>query len=69
MVLGISNNMFAPGGINATDLPTWYWVTTGLSAAAGTLLMVIIFTFQAFQYFNLEERENPTINLEPNELE
>ncbi len=67
MLAGISNNMFSAAATNPQDYPSWYWFVYGISAALGTLMLIIIFTFQAFQYFNLEESENPTINLEPKE--
>jgi len=63
MVLGISNNMFTSDFSNAADYPNWYWILTGLSTVVSTILMIVPFTFQAFQYFNLEERNNPTIDL------
>uniref|UniRef100_UPI0032171B86 hypothetical protein n=1 Tax=uncultured Draconibacterium sp. TaxID=1573823 RepID=UPI0032171B86 len=61
MIMGISKSMFSPGLTNPVDFPNWYWVLTGISAAVSTLLMIIPFTFQAFQYFNLKERENSGI--------
>lgn len=63
LVMGVSNNMFSPTEMNVADYPDWYWVATGISAAVSTLLLIIPFTFQAFQYFNLKETESPTIPL------
>ena len=62
MMAGFANTI---GGdaISIHDYPTWYWVVTGISIVVTMALYVIPFTFQAFQYFNLEESENPTINL------
>ncbi|MCY1719140.1 hypothetical protein OU798_02235 [Prolixibacteraceae bacterium Z1-6] len=68
MVMGISKNLFSSEFTNPVDYPQWYWIVTGITAAVSTLLMIIPFTFQAFQYFNLEERENPTINLNDNSI-
>lgn len=65
MILGVSNNPFSATEINIADYPTWYWVLSGISAAFSILLLIIPFTFQAFQYFNLEEKEKPNINLTP----
>ncbi|MDX1284904.1 MAG: hypothetical protein R3182_07830, partial [Draconibacterium sp.] len=64
MVLGISNNMFSVSEANPIDYPDWYWILTGFSAVVTTILLVIPLTFQAFQYFNLDERENPSTELD-----
>lgn len=62
MLLG-SDNMFSGVQTEPIEYPTWFWLLTGISTTISTILLIIPFTFQAFQYFNLEERENPTINL------
>ncbi|WP_346863261.1 hypothetical protein [uncultured Draconibacterium sp.] len=70
MILGISNSMFSSNPLSPANYPDWYWILTGVSAIISTLLMIVPFTFQAFQYFNLEERENPTIDFSnPNSIE
>lgn len=65
LLMGVSNTIFSTSETNPMDYPNWYWLITGLSAIISTILLIIPFTFQAFQYFNLEERENPTLNLTP----
>lgn len=68
MIMGVTNNMLSATEMNLAEYPAWYWVLSGISAAVSILLLIIPFTFQAFQYFNLEERENPTINLTDNSI-
>jgi len=57
-VMGVAGGVAA-----ATDspltYPDWYWVLTAISSAVTSVLLIIPFTFQAFQYFNLEERVKP----------
>lgn len=65
LIMGASNSMFSFNETNVADYPNSYWILTGISAAVSTLLLIIPYTFHAFQYFNLEETENPTINLTP----
>ncbi|WP_340113926.1 hypothetical protein [Maribellus mangrovi] len=58
-VLGFAggfNTSVTEGPIN---YPQWYWILIGVSSAVSTIFMIIPYTLQAFQYFNLEERENP----------
>lgn len=66
LIMGVSGNIFSGGELNPTEYPDWYWFVQGISAAVGTLLLIVPFTFQAFQYFNLDERENPTVEITPN---
>lgn len=68
LIMGFSNNMFSISEVNPIEYPNWYWAYTGLSVTISTVLLIVPFTFQAFQYFNLEERENPTINLDGNSI-
>ena len=55
------------GGLNAAltespvDYPQWYWVLAGITSIVSTVALIIPYTFQAFQYFNLEVRENPGV--------
>lgn len=39
------------------DFPTWYFIAQGIISMISTVLYVIPYTFIAFQYFNLVERE------------
>lgn len=60
-VIIAQNNGTLPSTDNIVEYPTWYWLLTGFSAVVTTSLLVIPFTFQAFQYFNLSERERPKV--------
>ena len=56
MVLtGLSVNIFDPVK-TPVELPDWYWIVMGLSTVVSSVLYIILYTFLAFQYFNLEER-------------
>ncbi|MCK3684202.1 hypothetical protein [Maribellus sp. YY47] len=59
LIFGFSTGIFAPADVNLADFPNWYWAWTALTSIITTMLSVIPVTFLAFQYFNLEERENP----------
>jgi hypothetical protein len=69
MILGISNNMLSAGEANPMNYPDWYWALTAISAVITTTLLIIPFTFQALQYFNLAEKENPSISLNQDAIE
>ncbi|QIA07736.1 hypothetical protein [Draconibacterium halophilum] len=60
MIMGISSTIFSSEMTNPTDYPNWFWVLNGISSVVTTTLLIIPFTFQAFQYFNLSERNDPT---------
>ena len=57
MLAGFSGNISAPSSDTMVNYPSWYWVVIGISSIVSTILLIIPFTFQAFQYFNLAERE------------
>jgi len=61
LLMDVGSNLPANGQINTADYPQWYWILGGISAAVNTILIIIPVTFQAFHYFNLEEREAPTV--------
>lgn len=42
--------------IDIADYPQWFWVLNGISTVVTTVLLIIPYTFSAFQYFNLKER-------------
>ena len=67
MIMGVSSNFFSTEVTNPADYPNWYWVLTAISSVITTVLLVIPFTFQVFQYFNLAERNDPTTPLTPQE--
>ncbi|WP_297092154.1 hypothetical protein [uncultured Draconibacterium sp.] len=67
MVMGISSSIFSTEISNPIDYPSWFWVINALSTTITTTLLVIPFTFQAFQYFNLAERTDSTTTLTPQE--
>jgi len=54
------------GGFNAAmnktpvDYPQWYWILTAIASIVSTAFLIVPYTFQAFQYFNLDEREYPS---------
>ena len=57
------------GGFNAAgsiqgegiaEFPYWYWILSGLSTIVSALLWTVPYTFLAFQYFNLKERNDPS---------
>ncbi|WP_319228956.1 hypothetical protein [Draconibacterium orientale] len=67
MIMGVSSSIFSTEITNPADYPNWYWVLNAISSVITTVLLVIPFTFQAFQYFNLAERNDPTTPLTPQE--
>jgi hypothetical protein len=69
IITGVSTNIFSTAEFGATEYPQWYWIVQGLSVVISTLFLVVPLTFHAFQYFNLNEYENPTIDLSPNNEE
>ena len=52
---GISVNIFDPVK-TPVEFPEWYWIVVGLSTVVSSVLYIILYTFLAFQYFNLDER-------------
>lgn len=64
VLMGISSNVLGTAESNPQDYPDWFWVLTGISAVVTTILLIIPYTFQAFQYFNLDERTKPGNPLE-----
>lgn len=43
----------------STGFPDWYWVLIGISTVVSTIFWLVPYTFLAFQYFNLKERNDP----------
>lgn len=39
------------------DFPLWYWVLTMVNSTISSLLYIIVYTFLAFQYFNLNNKQ------------
>ncbi|MFV0589877.1 MAG: hypothetical protein ACK5M7_00695 [Draconibacterium sp.] len=58
IILGFSTGLFAPANVNPAEFPDWYWIWSSVVSVVSTFLGVIPITFLAFQYFNLEQREN-----------
>ena len=56
MFAGVSVDLFGTGPIKTEQLPVWYWVLSGFSSVISSILWIVIYTFWAFQYFNLNER-------------
>ncbi|MDX8339092.1 hypothetical protein SLH46_07855 [Draconibacterium sp. IB214405] len=67
MIMGVSPSLFSNEITNPADYPNWYWVLNGISSVITTIVLIVPFTFQAFQYFNLAERNDPTRPLTPQE--
>ena len=67
MLMGVTSNIFSTTESNPLDYPDWFWFVQGITVVISTLLLIIPFTFQAFQYFNLEEIENPSVDISPNQ--
>ena len=61
MVVGFSWGFTSGIAEMPIEYPQWYWVLNGIASVVTTTLLIIPFTFQAFQYFNLEESENPIL--------
>ncbi len=61
-IAGITSTILGPQQISSTDYPDWFWVLTGVSTIITSLLWIIPATILAMQYFNLDERQNPTIH-------
>jgi hypothetical protein len=59
MILGISGGFGAALSESPVEYPNWYWMLSGFASIASTIALIVPYTFLAFQYFNLEERENP----------
>ncbi|MEN8117531.1 MAG: hypothetical protein ABFS16_11155 [Bacteroidota bacterium] len=68
MLFGFGNTVIGSPDTTTVEYPDWYWILTGITAVITTILLVIPFTFQAFQYFNLSEREKPTIQIDPDSV-
>lgn len=60
MIMGVSSTLFSTEMTNPADYPNWFWVLSAISSVISTIVLVVPFTFQAFQYFNLAERNDPT---------
>lgn len=47
----------------AVEYSQWYWLAKGVSVTVSTVFSVIIYTFIAFQYFNIDEITKPVKDL------
>lgn len=54
-ITGLTGGVLDPS-TSASVMPQWSWVVVGLSSAISSVLYIILYTFLAFQYFNLDER-------------
>jgi hypothetical protein len=54
MITGFSKNIFNHD-MASVEYPDWYWVLIALSTIVSSVLYIILYTFLAFQYFNLDE--------------
>ncbi len=60
MFSGASSAFFSLKETGSLDYPTYYWVLMVLSTVVSSLLWIIPYTFLAFQFFNLNERNSAT---------
>lgn len=56
-ILTVSKTLLSAKSGAELDIPTWYFVAQGIVSMISTILYIIPYTFLAFQYFNLVERE------------
>jgi hypothetical protein len=56
IMAGFTVNVSSSAGNAAADAPLWHWILVGLQAVLTTTLLIIPYTFQAMQYFNLVNR-------------
>lgn len=56
MALDLPQEMAAGASTTSAEYPLWYWIITGASSVISSILLIVPYTFLAFQYFNLEER-------------
>jgi hypothetical protein len=61
MILGIGTSIGKAFESGATEQPALFWILTVSVSVISSLFWIVPYTFLAFQYFNLSERENPTI--------
>ncbi len=54
--IGGSIDFLGTEKLNVEQLPSWYWVISGVASVVSSILWLIPYTFWAFQYFNLDER-------------
>lgn len=54
MITGFSKNIFNHD-MAPVEYPDWYWVLIAFSTIVSSVLYIILYTFLAFQYFNLDE--------------
>lgn len=62
LVFGVGRDLANPEKLIATDLPLWQWIMLGITSIISSVLWIIPYTFLAFQYFNLAERQKPQSN-------
>ncbi|MBK6282631.1 MAG: hypothetical protein IPF54_08180 [Draconibacterium sp.] len=54
MITGFSKSIFNHD-MASVEYPDWYWVLIAFSTIVSSVLYIILYTFLAFQYFNLDE--------------
>ncbi len=67
-VFGLAGGIASAATDTAPTYPDWYWALNAISSAITTIAMIIPFTFQAFQFFNLEERIKPKSEIKTEDL-
>jgi hypothetical protein len=54
-LMGLTKNILDTENTSVA-LPEWYWIVVGISTVVSSALYVFLYTFMAFQYFNINER-------------
>ncbi len=69
IVLSTTSLLINPNPVEiGAEQPQSHWIIMGITTVISSLFWVFPYTFLAFQYFNLNERVNPTIKIENDEL-
>ncbi len=61
MSLDVPQDLASGTLVTSADYPQWYWILTGATSVISSILLIVPYTFLAFQYFNLEKRTNPEL--------
>lgn len=56
-ILTVTKTILGAKSGTEIDIPTWYFIAQGIISMVSTVLYIIPYTFIAFQYFNLVEKE------------
>ena len=56
MLTGTANTIFGLQESGAVEQPSWYWFAVGATTVISSVFYIVVYTFLAFHYFNLNER-------------